>query len=149
MGLDNGIVVKTYFTNGMAIEKEVCYWRKWWGLRNKIVGLIGLRSDDQYDKRINIGDITDIKELLINITRDKDYYGEYCNLYYSPESFIINCYSNAARLDFLLMYLHKDFSWIDFYEDELENFCTHHRLSEDDAEGLEIEKIEVRFYDSY
>lgn len=50
MGLDNGIILNTtYFVPeqlDFPEEVEICYWRKEWELRNKIMDKCGFDEDD-------------------------------------------------------------------------------------------------------
>lgn len=43
MGLDNGIIIRNKNTNK---EIEVCYWRKYWGLRDEIYRRLNLKEDE-------------------------------------------------------------------------------------------------------
>ena len=79
MGLDNGITIKnvtraqlprfnypfdTDFTEG---EVEVCYWRKWWSFRNRIVNrLCESMDDERYEYRLSISDVRYMRQLLVN-----------------------------------------------------------------------------------
>ena len=76
MGLDNGITVKNVtrkqlppfiiypfevdFNDNVV---DICYWRKWWGLRNDIVNLIHM-DFETYDKRLTCADVADISKLI-------------------------------------------------------------------------------------
>ena len=79
MGLDTGITIKnvtraqlprfnypfdTDFTEG---EVEVCYWRKWWSFRNRIVNrLCESMDDERYEYRLSISDVRYMRQLLVN-----------------------------------------------------------------------------------
>ena len=79
MGLDNGVnIVRNDYTNRIRALKRfeasydtehkynfsVCYWRKCWGLRGDILGLIGKGSSDEWEYPLTKYDIEKIIDLL-------------------------------------------------------------------------------------
>lgn len=65
MGLDNGIIFKIECPSlNIETEYEVCYFRKYWGLREKIIGL--LNSNNGYVYPLMDNDILRIYNLLIH-----------------------------------------------------------------------------------
>lgn len=62
MGLDNGIVIRDKNTNK---EIEVCYWRKYWGLRNSIIHKLHLDESGYVDTyTLDVDDIVIIKRII-------------------------------------------------------------------------------------
>ena len=77
MGLDNGIIVKDvtreqlprfirYPFNLDYDYVEVCYWRKWWGLRDKFLRTYPNRDLNQYEFRMHRVRIKVLRNLLID-----------------------------------------------------------------------------------
>lgn len=82
MGLDNGIILKTRRTieeedipNYVQIEKleteeneyDICYWRKCWSLRNKIVDSITFdEKNEGCIRELTVSNITDIIQILVD-----------------------------------------------------------------------------------
>lgn len=143
MGLDNGIIVKTTLKSGRTLKCEICYWRKHWGLRDKILSIIDPK-EEKFVYTINKGDLKEIKDLLIDVCENEDSIDE-CNNYYSDTiSFIESCYNNAGKIQSTLMFVDGKIKWHEFYESYGDEDFT----EETDFTDT-VEKIEIKFYDSY
>lgn len=143
MGLDNGIIVKTTLKSGRTLECEICYWRKHWGLRDKILSIIDPK-EEKFEYTINKGDLKEIKDLLIDVCENEDSIDE-CKSYYSDiTSFIESCYNNAGKIQSTLMFVDKKIKWYEFYES-----CGDEDPVEETDFTDTVEKIEIKFYDSY
>lgn len=80
MGLDNGIILRgdlptKYDDVPHTLElhtdhMEICYWRKHWGLRDKIIGVLCRnyerdgREETNYEWKLNHHDVLDIIDLV-------------------------------------------------------------------------------------
>lgn len=62
MGLDNGITFRIK-SDKLNFERnyEVCYFRKYWGLRNKLMDVLGVV---EYEVKLTLKDMFTIKEML-------------------------------------------------------------------------------------
>lgn len=147
MGLDSTIYVKIKFKTGFELTREVCYWRKHWGLRNYIMNnILGGEKIGVMNYSLNKGDLAEIQELLINICNDTSKIPEY-DYFGNMSNFISSCYRNAGEIQKILLLL-KDHSFIYEYlgDDEYERAG---RFTENNDLIIEIESIEVYFEDSY
>lgn len=143
MGLDNGIIVKTTLRSGRTLECEICYWRKHWGLRDKILSIIDPK-EEKFEYTINKGDLKEIKDLLIDVCENEDSIDE-CKSYYSDiTSFIELGYRSAGAIQAVLMFIDKKIKWYNFYDAYGDEDFT----EETDFTDT-VEKIEIKFYDSY
>ena len=91
MGLDNGIVIKKITKEQMElipsyietditeyndeIRIEIAYWRKCWGIRNEIINILHMDSN-QYKTKIDIEDIPAIIRMLYKFLSE-EYWSEY------------------------------------------------------------------------
>lgn len=143
MGLDNGIIVKTTLKSGRTLECEICHWRKYWGLRDKILNIIDSK-EERIVYTINKGDLKEIRDLLINVCEDENGIGE-CNSYdLDTTSFIESCYKKAGKIQSALMFIDKKIEWHEFYE----SYGDDDPVEETDYNDA-VKKIEIEFYDSY
>lgn len=119
MGLDNGIIVRhregrpiyiprryydyVYELGGNS-QYEIAYWRKCWGLRDKILDILNIdQSDyDSYDINLDREDIKNIIKLLKKFTK-KDYWNKYAD---SIWSFDIDIYKRQKRIIRNLKFIH-------------------------------------------
>lgn len=86
MGLDNGLIAKgvsindtpsfvhIYFDPTGQTELDLCYWRKYWGLRGEINTALHMHSDE-YEKEVDPEDIPAIKRAIIRYL-NSEYFNE-------------------------------------------------------------------------
>ncbi len=83
MGLDNGVTIKNvtrkklppfihfpFDKDYLKNEVDICYWRKWWGLRNNIIRILHM-DDETYERKLTRAEVGKISKLLYYfLTRD-------------------------------------------------------------------------------
>lgn len=82
MGLDNGIVIRDKNTNK---EIEVCYWRKYWSLRNRIMNTLHINDEGGTEKVLSVEDISAIRKIIADFIQrvgDAAHNTYYYNCYY-------------------------------------------------------------------
>lgn len=108
MGLDNGIIVKCdnmeeFFDNCPSFVKtvfgdnEICYWRKCWGLRGEILGV--LHSSD-YKTKIDKEDIPAILDVIKKYL-NPDYWDYNANSIWSWEDYFEHNVQQYINLSYL------------------------------------------------
>lgn len=89
MGLDNGFIVRGIKKKDIPSfvklpfpeqnrdngEIEIAYWRKCWGLRNKILGILHSRFQDKYIIDVDVEDFPAIFKIMIPFF-SKEYWDE-------------------------------------------------------------------------
>ncbi len=87
MGLDNGIELRTHkeTLRHRSNNIEICYFRKCWGIRDEILGVLGNNHPDYsliecgggtYD--LDSKDVKDIKKIIKRFL-DEDYFNDYAD----------------------------------------------------------------------
>lgn len=77
MGLDNGITIKEY-KNSQEKEYEVCYWRKCWNIRFKILEILNFPHngvDEQYEFPLTLDDVVDIYYMMRSLNKENWFEG--------------------------------------------------------------------------
>lgn len=143
MGLDNSIVVRTTLSNGNTYEREICYWRNKWKIRDKILDILKPK-EETFEYIINKGDLIDIKNLLINLCEDYDNRSDFYDDGSDFMGFVETCYINAASIHSTVAFINKKIKWYEFYEEQINQYDT-----DENEYSQSVSKIEVIFYDSY
>ena len=143
MGLDNSIVVRTTLSNGNTYEREICYWRNKWKIRDKILDILKPK-EETFEYIINKGDLIDIKNLLINLCEDYDNRSDFYDDGSDFMGFVETCYINAASIHSTVAFINKRIKWYEFYEEQINQYDT-----DENEYSQSVSKIEVIFYDSY
>ena len=143
MGLDNSIVVRTTLSNGNTYEREICYWRNKWKIRDKILDILKPK-EETFEYIINKGDLIDIKNLLINLCEDYDNRSDFYDDGSDFMGFVETCYINAASIHSTVAFINKKIKWYEFYEEQINQYDT-----DEEEYSQSVSKIEIIFYDSY
>lgn len=165
MGLDNGInFVVSCLSKGIYRVYEVCYWRKYWTLRNVIVDGILPLSLNGGECLIQRDELQEIQNLLISLTTLKeDIEYENVSTIWSKEEEIFHLRRQKEYLQSALDFLDGNFSLKEFIaflycyrpdylrEKDEETTPVFHKLIEDYECGNIPEDFEYyfTFYDSY
>lgn len=109
MGLDNGVVLKTkvpiniphppFDWHSDPDEHEVCYWRKFWGLRNTIVTEFH-QTEECADVPLDAERVGRLRCILEEFL-DRDFYEQYGDSIWDYEEYLIHnieCCENLAWL---------------------------------------------------
>lgn len=131
MGLDNGIVIKkiareqiglippyiegdtTEYNNEIRIE--VAYWRKCWGIRNEIINILHMNSD-QYITEIGVEDIPAIIRMLYKFLSE-EYWSKYGDSIWEYEDIKEKLVQNIINLKWLYYFMQKnDNIEVEFYD---------------------------------
>lgn len=87
MGLDNGIELRTYkeTLRHRSDSIEICYFRKCWGIRDEILGILKDNHSNYNFSKIGGGtydldskDVKDIKKIIKRFL-DEDYFNDYAD----------------------------------------------------------------------
>lgn len=108
MGLDNGVVLRTRIEHDISPyfdwrddpdECDVCYWRKFWGFRNKVVTEFG-QKEDCSDIPLDAEGVGKLRCILEEFL-DRDYYEDEGDSVWEYEEYLIhniNCLKNLEIL---------------------------------------------------
>lgn len=143
MRSDNSIVVRTTLSNGNTYEKEICYWRDKWKIRDKILDIIKPK-DKTGEYIINKGDLTEIKGLLIDLCENYDNHSEFYDNGLDFIDFVEACYLDAARIRSAVAFINERIKWYEFYNERIKWYDT-----DENEYSQSVSKIEIFFYDSY
>lgn len=147
MGLDSAIYVKIKFKSGFELEREVCYWRKHWSLRNRIINnVLGGEKIGMAYYPINKGDLIEIRDILIDACDDVGNIVEY-DYFGNPNKFVETNYHYIGEIQKLLLLIKDSMFIYDYLTDE--EYKRAVTILDDETEVIEIEKIEFLFLDSY
>lgn len=143
MGLDSSIEAKIKFKNGFEITKEICYWRKHWALRNRIMREVIIDEDpDGGSYKINKGDLIDIRDILESICKDYKNIPEY-DYWDNSNKFITANYCHIGMIQSLIILINDNSFIYDYLsEDEYDDAA-------DDKGNIIVDSIEVYYIDSY
>ena len=141
MGMETWISVRTTFTNGNVLEKEICHMCKYWNIRREILSTLEISNDEGGAYRLNRSDLYDIRDMFYNLitktpVESLESYsrGDLIGLY----GMIGYC---IGELEAAYRYSNKDIPYYTYYEDELEKVTC-------DMSDLCVDKIEIFFNDS-
>lgn len=131
MGLDNGIVIKkitkeqielipsyietdiTEYNNEIRIE--IAYWRKCWGIRNEIINILHMDSN-QYKTKIDIEDIPAIIRMLYKFLSE-EYWSKCGDSIWEYEDIKEKLVQNIINLKWLYYFMQKNENIeIEFYD---------------------------------
>lgn len=160
MGLDDGLMmrVKNKKTGTMALF-EVCYWRKYWGLRNTMLDVFGL----QHDECEANPDIDTVKVFYFTVKQRLEEYidsnEDDFSTIWSKADEIFHVQEEQTKLRIVLAWLDNKilddefFNWaadriLTTYFNEKENGKFYSELYEEAPTKDDLE-ISFEFYDSY
>lgn len=157
MGLDNGITLRFELTNGKSFsngstyrEYEFCYWRKYWGLRDKIVSMLHT-EEEQFEYCLD----EDGLECIIAIIKMYDKYNDYGNAstVWSENEEYVHLKTDEFKLGVLLdlikgkISMYKFITFLEKYGvDDDSNFDELREMVENNKTEY---VLKVFFYDSY
>lgn len=139
MGMETSISVRTTFTNGFVLEKEICYLCKHWIIRDELLRIINHTDSDGGTYKITRTDIQDINAYFYHmmIHDDVDDFDDRGSLI----NFLIRCGAIIGELEATYRYLDKQIDYLTYYEDEIVTVTF-------DPSELCVDKVEVFFEDS-
>lgn len=131
MGLDNGIVIKkitkeqielipSYIETDITeyndeIRIEIAYWRKCWGIRNEIINILHMDSN-QYKTKIDMEDIPAIIRMLYKFLSE-EYWSECGDSIWEYEDIKEKLVQNIINLKWLYYFMQKNENIeIEFYD---------------------------------
>lgn len=142
MGMETSISVRTTFTNGFVLEKDIIYMCKHWNVRSLLLNTLHLSGSDGGTYKINRSDLYDIRSefyALITKTHPDELHNEW------DRGDLIHFYEMIGHcigeLEAAYRYTNKDIPFYLYYEDEIEDVTF-------DISELCVDKIEVHFEDS-
>ena len=128
MGLDNGIKLRTHkeTLRHRSNNIEICYFRKCWGIRDEILGVLGNNHPDYsliecgggtYD--LDSKDVQDIKKIIKQFL-DEDYFDNYADskifTYEEYKSILKKAYKNLKWLKRYMRFRSKNIKKLWFYD---------------------------------
>lgn len=140
--METSISIRTTFTNGFVLEKDIVYMCKYWNVRSLMLNTLHLSGSDGGSYKINRSDIYDLRTAfytLITKTPPDEIHnnwdrGDLVHFY----EMIGHC---IGELEAAYRYTNKDIPFYLYYEDEIEDVTF-------DISELCVDKIEIFFEDS-
>lgn len=128
MGLDNGIKLRTYneILRGRSCNVEICYFRKCWGIREKILDILKANHTEYNTSEFGGGtynldskDIKDIKKIIKRFL-DEDYFNNYADskvfTYEEYKPILKKAYNNLRWLRWYLWLCGSNVKRLWFYD---------------------------------
>lgn len=128
MGLDNGITLRTRnseqvlsarreyttiepyeseFNNDGWVNFEICYWRKCWGLRNRILAAISNTKEEEYEYDLTIKDLKEIRKVIFNILCEPDEWEEDGGSIWEFNDMIPHLARNIVNISWLIEFMEE------------------------------------------
>lgn len=123
MGLDNGIMIKSKDDKMIFIPKryytwkiegfkhyEIAYWRKCWGIREKILEILPKEDDEEYlwgDRLINRDDMKVLIKEMKKFTKRK-YWDKYADSIWTFDEFKSNQRKIIRNLKYMYWYMKRN-----------------------------------------
>ena len=131
IGLDNGIVIKRIAREQIGlippyiecdtaeydneIRIEIAYWRKCWGIRNEIINILHMNSN-QYKTEIDVEDIPAIIRMLYKFLSE-EYWSKYGDSIWEYEDIKEKLVQNIINLKWLYYFMQKNENIeVEFYD---------------------------------
>lgn len=129
MGLDNGIVLRyrnvekleQLIPNYVRIDKDfdddhevfwdVCYWRKCWGLRAKILRVLSHHASDdeeKYEWDLTIDDLIGIRDIIIGYLVDPDKWDDEDMSIWMFRDMVAQFAQEIVNLTWLIEFMRRD-----------------------------------------
>lgn len=139
MGMETSVSVRTTFTNGFVLEKDIVHMCKHWTVRGELLRIINHVDSDGGTYKISRTDIQDMQAYFYHMMRydDVDDFDDRGSLI----NFLIRCGAIIGELEATYRYLDKQIDYLTYYEDEIITVTF-------DPSELCVDKIEVFFEDS-
>lgn len=161
MGLDNNLEMKvTNRHTGTTISREVCYWRKFWGLRDKILHMFDMKDDELSYVFNDAATIHDLIELIDTESERAADEREHLSHIWEIASEYRQCQQNLLNLKIVAHWLDGHFGNDEFFDwfihhletysdnEDADKFFDEVLAADRGCEPLEFE-IEFEFVDSY
>ena len=142
MGMETSITIRTTFTNGFVLDKEICHMCKHWNVRDLMLRTFDLSGSDGGHYKLNRSDIYDLRSAFYTLITK------------TPASEIHNNWDRGSLINFYEMighcigeleaayrYTNREITFYLYYEDEIDDVTF-------DPSELCVDKIEVFFEDS-
>ena len=125
MGLDNGIIYRGPRSVGWLGRRivrevrsdcvEICYWRKMWGLRREIMGILNAKTTlDIYEYELTAENVRSIRESIVwYILHPK---GWDMDNFWTYKEAVRSLFRDVAALTYLLYLMQRGYDSVYFYD---------------------------------
>lgn len=155
MGLDNGIIFKVKCSSlNLEREYEVCFFRKYWGLRDKILEILN-KEQEEYLYPVSVEDLCAIKDLFECYSKVENTKGANLSLIWNWIEEVYHIRTELTHLQFAIDFCENKISlheflmalymWEDSWDTQL-NRQANEKIEQTPSENLEWC---FEFYDSY
>lgn len=137
------------------IDFDICYWRKYWGLRDEIVKVLERGENGGYSKSISLNELENIQKVLVKYCNIDNVNEEHLSTIWTPAEEVYHIRQQACQLQMVLDCIYQKISleavidrillW-QFIEVEEEKI---QELEEILASPPEDLIVTFEFYDSY
>lgn len=138
-----------------GVAFDICYWRKYWGLRDKILKVLENVGGEEYSKNINLNELENIQKILIEYCDINNVNKEHLSTIWTPTEEVYHMRQQACQLQIVLDCIYQKISledligrvllWqdIEIKEEKIQ------KLKEILASPPDDLTITFEFYDSY
>ena len=141
MGLETWIRVRTTFTNGKILEKDIIHMCRYWKVREHLLSIIRHTQSEGGTYKINRSDLEEIRHYFYNLITSEEI--EYIESIGRGENtpFIERIGYMIGELEAAFRYTTKQIKYYDYYEDSDDLWMF-------DPDEVRVDNIEIFLEDS-